>query len=53
MFPYKLIIHVLQCIIIALITFYAIFKRCVDAQHMMCGALTPMVLCVIYVAIYW
>ena len=37
MFPYKGIIRVLRCIIIALITFYAIFKRCVDAQHMMCG----------------
>ncbi len=51
MFPYKLIIHVLQCIITALITFYAIFKRCVDAQHMMCGALTPMVLTTNYIAI--
>ena len=51
MFPYKLIIHVLQCIIIALIIFYAIFKRCVDAQHMMCGALTPMVLTTNYIAI--
>ena len=44
MFPYKLIIHVLRCIIIALISLYAIFKHCVDAQHIMCGGLTPMVL---------
>lgn len=53
MFPYKLIIRVLQCIIIALISLYAIFKRYVDAQHIMCGGLTPMVLCVNYVAIDW
>ena len=33
MFPYKGIICVLRCIIIALITFYAIFKRCADAPH--------------------
>ena len=51
MFPYKGIIRVLRCIIIALITFYAIFKRCVDAQHIMCGALTPMVLTTNYIAI--
>lgn len=51
MFPYKLIIRVLRCIIIALISLYAIFKRCVDAQHIMCGALTPMVLTTNYIAI--
>ena len=51
MFPYKLIIHILQCIIIALINLYVIFKRCVDAQHIMCGGLTPMVLTANYIAI--
>lgn len=51
MFPYKGIIRVLRCIMIALITFYAIFKRCADAPHIMCGALTPMVLSTKYIAI--
>lgn len=53
MFPYKGIICVLRCIIIALITFYAIFKRCADAPHIVCYGLTLMVLCVNNVAIDW
>ncbi len=53
MFPYKGIIRVLRCIIIALISLYVIFKRCVDAPHIVCGGLTLMVLCVNYVAIDW
>ena len=51
MFPYKGIIRVLRCIMITLISLYAIFKRCVDAPHIMCGALTPMVLTTNYIAI--
>jgi len=36
MFPYKRIIRVWGDFIIALITLYAIFKRCADAPHIVC-----------------